>query len=148
VVGGAHISETNVYSDNSAGAALYVAAEAEWNTYGSSDVTVTGGTLSRSNRLARIDQGAIMVYSSQGPADPNTDISFVGLSITGTRASAARQVSVVQRPGSRQSRLTFADLSIRGGNRYLYGGHAPATVSRRLGWTWNGRPVADHLGWV
>ena len=147
VVGGNNITETDVYSDSSSGAAIYLAAEGEYNTYGDTNIIFDGGTLLNSNTDSTVDHGAIMIYSSQGADTPNDTITVRNISISGTRATASRQVGVIQYGAAIQSKVTLANIAITGGNKYLFGGNAPASVARRTGWAWNGNPVPDVLGW-
>ena len=147
VVGGTDITETDVYSDSSNAAAIYVAAESSYNTYGNTRVTFDGGTLVNSNTNATVDHGAVMVYSDQAADTPNTDVTVKNLTIKDTRLTASRQVGVIQYGAAVQTRLTFSNITIVGGNKWLFGTNAPATSINRSGWTWNGVAVANVLGW-
>ena len=147
VVGGTDITETDVYSDGSNAAAIYIAGESEYNTYGDTRVTFDGGTLVNSNTNAAVDHGAVMVYSSQTADTPNTDITVKNLTIKDTRLTASRQVGVIQYGTAVQSHVAINNITIIGGAKWLYGSNAPATTTDRSGWTWNGTPVANALGW-
>lgn len=142
VVGGHDVTFNDIYGENSAGAMLYFAAEAEWNTYAAQRVTVNGGTIVRANQNSTIDHGAVMIYVSQAGLI-NADITIVDLHITDTRSSASRQVSIIG-PANSTLRTTLANFTIVGGPSTLLYAQSPYNSS---GWTFNGAPVAAHTGW-
>lgn len=146
VVGGQDITWRDLYADTSGCAAVYIAAEAEWNTYGCQRITVDGGRLVNSNSVATVDHGAVLLYNSQ-PADQNVDIVIKNLTVKDTRMTTSRQLGLVQYNGGTSTHVTMENITIEGGNKWLYSGNAPASATRRIGWTWNGVAVPDALGW-
>ena len=146
VVGGTGIAITNAAVLHSWAAAIYIAAEKEWSTHGCTNVSVKGGILTESNTDTATDHGAVLIYNSQ-PDQPSTGITITDLTIKDTRTTTSRQTGLVQYDGGASTRVTMDRLTIIGGNKWLYSGNAPASATRRRGWTWNGAPVADVAGW-
>lgn len=160
VVGGSNIVMRNLYSDRSAGAAVYIAAESEYATYGVSNVSIEGGTLLRSNQQAaeaasqrpspdkgRVVHGAVMLYNSQA-SQQITGVSVRDLTISDTHADAYEPVKIMSYDNEVQTRLAFANLHISGvGQNTLATIGVPATALRTTGWTFNGASLADRLGW-
>jgi polygalacturonase len=61
------IEHNNIVGGTSNRAGIYIASEAEWNTYAVHNARVTGNTLTDAGgRLTRTNHGAITVYNSQG----------------------------------------------------------------------------------
>ena len=54
----------------------------------------------------------------------------------------------MQYNGGTSTRVTMENITIEGGNKWLYSGNAPVSAARRIGWTWNGVAVPDVLGWA
>ena len=140
VVGGRDITFSDVYSDGSGCAAIYIAAEKSWNTDGCQRITFDGGTLLNSNQVVTVDHGAVLVFNGQSRAMPNLDITIRNMLIRGTRSSASRQLGVVQYGDAVQARIAFDGITIEGGGN-LWGSNAPPSVYTRTNWTWNGQPV-------
>lgn len=147
VVGGEDITFTDVYAEHSQAAAIYIAAEASWNTLAAKRVLVDGGTVISSNEDSAVDHGAVLVFSGQ-TAYTNTDITVRNLTVRNTRTSASRQLGVVSDGNAAQQRIAFRNITIVGGPQSLVGSNAPASSMTRTGWTYNGSPVADVVGWV
>lgn len=141
VVGGTDITETDVYSDGSNGAAIYIAAEGEFDTYGAARVTFTGGTLVNSNTNPAIDHGAIMIYNSQG-SEALKGVTVAGVAIIDTRADAPATVQIRARGGT-VAGVALTDLRLGRGPRALLATNVPPTDYRATGWTSSGRPVPD-----
>lgn len=146
VVGGHDITWRDVLSNGSGCAAIYIAAESEWNTYGCQRITVDGGTLTNSNTNITVDHGAVLIYNSQA-TEQNTDIIIRNLTVKDTRLTTSRQLGLVQYNGGTSTRVTMENIAIVGGCKWLYSGNAPASATRRTGWTWDGKPVPDAIGW-
>ena len=146
VVGGYDITWRDVLSSGSGCAAIYIAAESEWNTYGCQRITFDGGTLTNSNTNITVDHGAVLIYNSQA-TEQNTDIVIRNLTVKDTRLTTSRQLGLVQYNGGTSTRVTMANITIVGGNKWLYSGNAPSSATNRTGWTWNGNPVVDVIGW-
>ena len=109
VVGGKNITWNNVYAENSNAAAIYVAAEREWNSLPVSNVVFNGGTLKNSNTNSTVDHGAVLIYNSQ-TGTTSTDISLRNLTLTNTRASASRNVGIINNGGVNQ-RITMSGFT-------------------------------------
>ena len=142
VVGGTNITLRNIYANKSSSAALYVSAEREYNTRPVTKVLVDGAILDEANTNTAIDHGAVMLYNSQGTQ--NSDITLKNMRISNTRASASRQVSLI---GANQSAILMQNVTITGGPGWLSGGDVPSSSYNNIGWTYNGTPVADKIGW-
>jgi hypothetical protein len=74
-------------------------------------VQVLGGVISHANTNPEIDHGAVLVYSGRQGGDVH-DVTISGLTISGTRNSASRQIGVVADGGNAVSRVTFKDLRL------------------------------------
>lgn len=146
VVGGTGITYTDVYSDGSGCAAIYIAAESEWNSHPCKNIVFDGGRLINSNTVTAVDHGAVLIYNSQA-GQVNSDITIKNLTIKDTRVDTSRQTGLVQYNGGTSVRVTMDKIRILGGNKWLFSGNAPASATRRTGWTWNGAAVPDALGW-
>lgn len=137
VVGGQDVEYLDINVIRSDGAAVYVAAEAEWNTQGTRGVRVLGGTIAVANTdLADTAHGAVIVYASQpGARVENVEVS--DLEITDTHPQAPWVV------GLNGNVSSLADIRMH--RLDVHGG--PARVLRSLaglpvisGWTVNGAP--------
>ena len=160
VVGGKNITYRNVYADGSAGAALYISAEQEFNTFGVSNVLVDGGTLLNSNQQAassasarpspdkpRIVHGAVMLYNSQA-SQTISDVTVRNLTIKDTDPEGYDHVQILSYNNEPQVRLWLDKVSISGGSKYrLKTLGVPASSLRTTGWTLNGTSIADKVGW-
>lgn len=135
VVGGTDISYTDVTVTDSNAAAVYLACEGKpFDTRPTSRVTVTGGTLTGSNYNAAIDHGAVLVYAGAGSV---SDVRVSGLTVTGTRPTASRQVGVVTDNGGTLSGITFEKLTLAPSPQ-PYASNAGAQCCTRAGWTITG----------
>ncbi len=160
VVGGKNITYHNIYADGSAGAALYISAEQEYNTFGVSNVLVDGGTLLNSNQQAastasarpspdkpRIVHGAVMLYNSQA-SQTIADVTIRNLTIKDTDPEGYDHVQILSYNNEPQVRLWLDKVSISGGSKYpLKTLGIPSSSLRKTGWTMNGASVADQIGW-
>lgn len=72
VVGGVNVTIANNSINNTDFAGIYISAEAEWNTYGVDDVTITGNTIDHCGLLVGAHPN-VLIYASQGSID---DITF------------------------------------------------------------------------
>jgi len=125
VSGGTDVTFNNVVAINSAGAAIFIAAEPAtgWNTRGVSQVRVNGGRLIGSN-IDRtlcadpvapcIDHGAVLLWSANSGLAID-DVRIEGLTIQDTNLRASRQTSILAVPGAGVSRILFRDLTFIGG---------------------------------
>lgn len=141
VVGGEDVTIRNLRVDGSNAAAVYLAREgAPWNTFAPVRVTVSGGTLTRSNLSTTVDHGAVLVYDGRTDAGPLRQVTVSDLTISATRTTASRQVGFL-RGASQATGVTFARLSIVGGPRHLLTVDAPAGTWTATGWLRDGLPV-------
>jgi hypothetical protein len=145
VVGGDSIRWNNVYAERSDAAAIYVAAESEWDTWNATNVTFNGATLVNSNTDPAVDHGAVLIYNSQ-PGTVNTDITLTNVAITGTRSTASRNVGVINAGGVNQ-RLSLAGFTISAGPDTAFYANTGLDAYNRSGWTVNGSAVGDLIGW-
>lgn len=145
VVGGDSIRWNNVYAENSDAAAIYVAAESEWDTWNATNVTFNGATLVNSNTDSAVDHGAVLIYNSQ-PGTVNSDITLTNVAITNTRSTASRNVGVVNAGGANQ-RLNLGGFTITAGPATAFYTNAAVGAYNRTGWIVNGAAVGDLIGW-
>ena len=140
VVGGERITYVDVDVSDSAAAAVYIASEDSYDTAGVSEVLVDGGVLAGANRDEGTDHGAVLLYESTGRGI--RDVVVRDLDVTGTRASASRQVGVLPGEGDAITGVTLDDLRLVGGpsTALVVGGTTEVTAT---GWTVDGAPVAD-----
>lgn len=146
VVGGKNITWNNVYAENSNAAAIYVAAEREWNSLPVSNVVFNGGTLKNSNTNSTVDHGAVLIYNSQ-TGTTNTDISLRNLTLTNTRASASRNVGIINNGGVNQ-RITMSGFTLTGGPSTAFYSNTATSAYNKTAWTVNGVTLLDQLGWA
>jgi polygalacturonase len=146
VVGGEDVTFTDVYAERSSSASIYLATEANYDTLATKRVLVDGGTIVSANQDATVGHGAILVYSGK-PGMTDSDITVRNLTIRDTRATAPRQVGVVTSNGGSVARVTFANMTLVAGPQNVFGGTAPDSAVNRTAWTWNGKAVADAIGW-
>jgi hypothetical protein len=143
VVGGTNIAWRNIYAENSSSAGVYIAAEREWNTLNSRNILIDGGAIVGANQTASVDHGAVMIYNSAGGV--NSDITVRDLNIVRTRASAARQVAIIDNGGSHR-RVNLRNVTITGGPTAFWT-NGPASAFNLTGWSLNGTSLPDRLGW-
>lgn len=148
VVGGTDITVNDLNVDSSSAAALFIAQEgAPWNTFAPVRVSVTGGTITRANQTASVDHGAVMVLAGRSGAGP-TDVTVSGIKISGTRASASRQVGLLTYDGSQPARVQLTDFTIEGGPRNVLQSQYSQGSWRVKNWKVTGaNPVPDQGGW-
>lgn len=145
VVGGDRITFKDIYAEQSSGATVYIASEGGgYNTGASTNVLVDGGAINQANQTSSVDHGAVMLYN--GRSAVNSDITVKNLTITNTRASASRQIGIVQDSGGTHQRVTLQNIAIFGGPTPL-GGNAPLSAYNRIGLTYNGVALANLIGW-
>lgn len=118
VVGGQDITYTDVYTDGSAGAAIYIASEASWNTMGVSNVLIDGGTLVNSNSNTTMGHGSILVFNSRG----NTVVEGVtirNMTIRNTTRVSGREVGLLSENGGQIRNVTMSGMSFYNANQWL-----------------------------
>ncbi len=143
VVGGRDITWTDVYAERSSSAALYIAAEGSYDSYGSERITVDGGTLVDSNTRAEVDHGAVLVYNDKADAE-NRDIDIRNVTIRDTRAGASRQVGVISIDGAVQVGVRLSGFTVLGGPDRLLLATGGDEVVRTDAWRYNGKPVTPR----
>ena len=140
VVGGTRITETDIDVRNTSAAAVYVASEgAPWFTTAAQQVLISGGSITGANSDTTVDHGAVFVLSGRRGIVP-ADVTVSDLRITGTRASASRNLGVITY-GDAPSDVLFSDIAISGGPRLAYQGNTPASAYRLVGVTHDGVTV-------
>lgn len=140
VVGGTRIKETDIDVRDTSAAAVYIAAEGNpWFTAAPQQVVVDGGTITGANTDTDVDHGAVLVLSGQTSVVPNA-VTVQRLQITGTRASASRNLGVITYGGAPRTVL-FQAISISGGPRSAYQGNTPTSSYRLVQVTKDGVPV-------
>jgi hypothetical protein len=137
VVGGTNITYNDIGVSGSAGAAVYIAVEPEFETLPTTNVRVNGGTVLHANTEPAIGHGAVVLYSSR-PGMVMSSVAIDDLHIVDTTATAPCQVSLT---GSGAfSGISLTDFTITGSGPdaiFCNGPGVPVTMS---GWTVNGRP--------
>lgn len=122
VVGGTNITEANIDVERTSAAAVYVGSEGSpWHTAAATNVTIAGGTIVGANTDTTVDHGAVLVLSGESNVTP-TKVVVRSLTITGTRASASRDLGVITH-GATPSSILFSDIVITGGPTSAYQGN-------------------------
>lgn len=147
VVGGTDIDVHDVDVSASSGAAVYIAQEgAPWNTFAPVRVSFAGGEVRNANTSTTVDHGALLVYAGR-PGDGPRDVFVGNMRITDTRSTASRQVGLLATDGALPTRINFTTLQVVGGPGHVFTVNAPANSYSTVGWTVQGKPVADQKGW-
>ena len=147
VVGGTRVTWKDIVATGSSAAAVYIAAEPGYRTWGSSHVTVTGGTIELANRTTSVQHGAVLIYNGE-TGQSNSDITIQGLTIRSTRASSPADVRIVS-DSSRcvQRRILIIGITVVGGPRTGFSSNAGSAAYRLSAFTKNGVALASHRGW-
>ena len=113
VVGGSRVSYTDIDVERTFAAGVYIACEeGDFVTAATSDVEVRGGRVTGANTSSTVDHGAVLVYSGRAGSTVS-DVTVSDLVISGTRASASRQIGVVaDSPDDGTARIDFRDLTL------------------------------------
>lgn len=126
VVGGEDVRITDVDIRRTAAAAVYVAAEGDpYFTTGVRGVSVVGGRVDGANVDTDIDHGAVLVYDGRADATV-VDVRIAGVTISGTRESASRQIGVLASQPGVIDQVVVEDLDISGGPQNIFGTDDPA----------------------
>lgn len=143
VVGGVNVTETNIDVERSAAAGVYIAAEGSpWYSAASAHVLVTGGKIVDANTDTTIDHGAVLVLGGEnGPTV--SDVTVRDLAITGTRATASRDVGVITY-GTAPSSVLLSSITIHGGPASAYQGNTPQSSYELRGIIQNGHALPDQ----
>lgn len=149
VVGGHDITFSNVYSDGSNGAAILIAAESSYNTYGVKNVKVLGGTLLNSNKSSSIAHGAILVANGQ-PTQTISAIDIENIIIQNTRGTAPWEAGILSGGGGGISGVQLRGITVTGGPAKQFSADpvTPTTSYNTLNWLYNGTRLADHQGFT
>jgi len=145
VVGGKDVTISDVDVRDTAAAGIYIACErGTYQTRVPSNVVVDGGTVSGANWEEDVDHGAVLIYNGQSE-EALTSVTVQDIAISGTRASASRQVGVVGDDDGPILGLTLAGLSFSGsGPDELLDIATDRLQLRATGWTEDGRAVPDE----
>jgi hypothetical protein len=146
VVGGDRISWRNVYAERSSAAAIYLATEAHFNTHPTTNILVDGATITCANQTASVDHGAVVLFNGTAGVT-NRNLTVRNLTVSDTRASASRQVSIINAAGARHARVTITNVVVNRGPATTFWTNAPAASYRLSGWTDDGVAVAPRIGW-
>jgi hypothetical protein len=144
VVGGERIHWHDVFAQGSSGAAIYVAAEKSYDTFGNADISFDGGLLRESNLNPEVEQAAVMVYSDQ-PGHPSSGITFSNIQIEGVPHSPA--VALLAAGGAQVDRVSLDGLEITDAAGGPLRAELPESSYNTSNWTVDGQPLADHTGW-
>jgi len=142
VVGGDRITYSDISVDSSNAAAVYIAQERSYKTYGVSDVRVLGGRLVHSNTNSNVDHGAVLVYASESGLGVK-DVTISDLTIIDTRDTAPRDVGVVSVGGGSIEGVSLSHFAISGGPLKSFSSNIDGGYSANK-WTVDGRAVADR----
>lgn len=160
IVGGNDITMTNIYSARSACAALYIAAEGEYSTFGVQRVTVDGAQLLGSNQQAAtsaaqrpspnspvVAQGAVLLYNSQATRQIS-DVTLRNFVVRDTNPEAYAHVKVLSYDNEIQQRISMSNFAISGGSSAPFSSVGiPANALNRTDWTMNGVRQPDFIGY-
>ena len=145
VVGGDDVSYSDVRIRDTDAAAVYLGSEAEYDTFGSRRVLVSGGTITGANRNVKKDHGAVLVYAGN-PGTETRDVTVQGLTVTDTRSTATWNLGVLAAKGSTVSRVSLTGITLDGGPARPFYTSTPPAV-RVSGLNDDGAAVAAKLGW-
>ena len=113
VVGGTRITYTDIDVADTSAAAVYLATEgAPYYTHATTDVSVSGGQVSRANFSESIDHGALVIFN--GYRGTMTRLRISDLRVEGTRSSATSQASVLT-DGAPVTNTTVSGIRFVGG---------------------------------
>lgn len=144
VVGGQNISYKDVAITQSNAAGIYVASEGHpYYTHSTSNVQVTGGTVTGANTNGSIAQGAVLVYAQHAGRDVS-NILISDVALQATSATARVNIGVVADQG-RLSNILIAGIALRDTDL------PPTYISPQVAqdsytlseWTRDGKPIDD-----
>lgn len=158
VVGGQNITFRDIESHYSAGAAIYIACEPSFTTYGVDGVLIDGAVLSNSNRQAdmvpawrpsptedRIAHGAVILFNGRPAPFAIRNVTMRNVEIIDTTPDGYDQVSLKY---GLQENIALYNFSIRGGSEYPWSTfEVPDSAIRRIGFWQDGFPLPDITGW-
>lgn len=140
VVGGSNVTYSNIDVEGSSSAAVYIACEGNpYNTFPTSAVRVIGGRIANANTDSAVDHGAVLVYSGRSGGKVS-DITIYGLSVSGTRSNASRQIGAVSDGGGLLADVRFTDLTLAA-TPAPYEGNVPVSDLTLTRVTAAGQPV-------
>lgn len=157
VVGGERITYRGVSATTTAGAAVYIAAEAEFDTYGVADVLVEDAELVNANQQADTDatqrpspaegqviHGAVTVYNSQSDASI-VGVTMRNLRIAETNPDAANQVLLRNTSSGSLTGITLEGVAIsEGALDDLAVSGVPESAYRTADWSMAGQALPDY----
>lgn len=122
VVGGTNIRYFNGRVDSTYGAAIYVACESSYVTYGTSDVIVDGFVVTGANYAGlAMQHGAVLVYNGRSASYLISSITVRNITITDTDTDAGWQIGLLSDVGGADN---IRDVVLDGIN---FTGGGPAT---------------------
>lgn len=122
VVGGEDVIFRNARSEDAAEAAIAVTSEA--TSLGVNRVQVLGATVLRANQSTAVQHGAVLASGGKAGA-PVQNVKFKDFVISGTRATAPRNIGAVVENGGSVAAISFENVAITGGP-VGYQGNAPS----------------------
>jgi len=134
VVGGRNIRWTALYADSTSAAGIYLASESNFNTLPTTNVTVDGAVLIRSNQTASVDHGAVLLYNGQA-GTVNSDLTLRNVRIVDTRITASRQVAIINGTGAKHQRVALVNFTIVRGPRTVFWTNVPSSAYIRTNWS-------------
>ena len=146
VVGGDRITWRNVYAERSSAASIYLATEAHFNTHPTTNILVDGAVINYANQTASVDHGAVVLFNGTAGAT-NRNITLRNLTISDTRVTASRQVSIINAVGARHARVTLSNVAVNRGPSTIFWSNGPSSAYRLIGWSDDGVALAPRVGW-
>lgn len=144
VVGGEDITIADFVAEYSSAAGLYVASEANFNTHPVTRVTATRGALIGSNQSDEVDHGAVLLFNGQ-PGTTNSDITISDVIVTDTRATAPRNVAILNDSDASHARVVLDSFTITGGPATPFFSNAPVDSYLLRDWLVDGLPMATPI---
>lgn len=140
VVGGVNVSVHDFTISSTSAAALYIATEGSpYFTLPVSGVTVRDGSIRQANQDADVVHGAILV-AADNAGTAISDVSISNVDISGTSATAERNVAVVADGGSVDG-ITMSQLHVDDAALPAFFSDANPGAYRLDGWTVGGKSV-------
>jgi polygalacturonase len=145
VVGGRDIIMNDLYSEDTDAAALYIAAEPSFDTYGVSNVKVNGGVFVRSNNNPAVEHGSILIYNGQ-PGQTIQNITINNVQSRNTKKSQPWEIGILSGGSGGVRSIEIKGVILTGGPTQAFYTTSPASSYRTLQWMQDGRALPDHLG--
>lgn len=147
VVGGRDIVMNDLYAADSDAAALYIAAEPSYDTFGVSNVKVNGGLFVRSNRNQAINHGSILVYNGQ-PLQMIQNITINNIQCQNTKTSQPWEVGILSSGSGGVRRIEIKQVVLSGGPTQAFFSSSPSSTYITMLWVQDGRTLPDRIGYA